>query len=104
MNNRINVSYEIRYENGSSHMLHAGLSSSLQDAIGISEKSILGCLPKDFNPDNLVRPVIARRLDVCALCGQAKAKHLNKHLTLVSIGLGAHCRVCNTCIAEIKRM
>jgi hypothetical protein len=99
MNNHIVVGYEIRYENGSSHMLHAGLSSSLQDAIEVSEKSLLGCLPKDFKPDNLVRPVIARRLDVCGICGQA-----SKKLKLVFVEIGAHCPLCYTCISEIKRM
>ena len=96
---RISVyGYEVRYENGSSHSLHAGLASSLEQAIEISRSSILGCLPNSFNPDNLVRPIIARRLGLCSLCGGTeKLAHIE-----LSIGMG--CLICARCVATVKEL
>ena len=63
------MAYEVRYENGASHMLHDGLADSLEQAIAISNEGIRSCLPQGFKPENIVRPVIARRLGICGLCG-----------------------------------
>lgn len=96
---RISVyGYEVRYENGSSHSLHEGLATSLEQAIAISRSGILGCLPNSFNPDNLVRPVIARRLGLCSLCGsREKLAHIE-----LSIGMG--CLICARCVDTVKSL
>lgn len=59
--------YEIRYENGASHTIYH--AESLVHAMEISKKSILDCLPKDFDPVNLVQPIIAREVKCCVFCG-----------------------------------
>jgi len=91
-----NAGYEVRYENGASHTMHAGLASSLDQAIEISRESILGCMPEGFNIDNLVRPVIARSLSVCALCGSKAG------LTIIELPIGIGCRICDQCIGIIS--
>lgn len=96
---RINMGYEVRYENGSSHFLPNDVKESLDQVIKMSNECLLGCLPKDFDPNNLVRPVIARSLGVCALCGEDKTK-----LTLIPLSIGHGCRLCSSCIGAVKNV
>jgi len=96
---RINMGYEVRYENGSSHFLPNDIEESLEQVIKISNQCLLGCLPKDFDPSNLVRPVIARNLGVCALCGEGKKK-----LTLISLAIGHGCHLCTSCVGAVKNV
>jgi hypothetical protein len=94
---KLTFAYEVRYENGSSNFLHAGLANSLEEAIKISHESILGCMPKEFDPDNLVRPIIARRLDICALCGS------EKNPVYVPLSIGHDCQICGECEKIIRK-
>lgn len=95
----IAMAYEVRYENGASNILQEGLSDySLQKAIEISVDVMLGCMPEGFNPDNLVRPVIARRLGVCALCGCAN------DLIPVPMSIGHGVAVCIRCVARVQAL
>lgn len=96
MNMSIIMGYEVRYENGASNILHEGLSDSLQKAIEISVNGMLGCMPEGFNPDNLVRPVIARRLGFCALCA------CEKDLIPIPMGIGHGVAVCVDCVERIQ--
>lgn len=99
---QIVLSFEVRYENGLSHFLHQGITDSLERAISIATESIFNCVPKDVNPDDLVKPVIARRLDVCAMCGSAN------ELQLIPLGiplrLGSGVSLCENCIAAVKNI
>lgn len=92
---RLECTYEVRYENGASNILHAGLADSLEQAIGISADGILRCLPEGFDPENMVRPVIARKLGICALCGS------DKNLRRVELRIGWGCLVCSSCTRAI---
>ena len=94
----IEFAYEVRYENGSSHFLHSGLAESLEKAITISTECILGCLPKEVDPKNLVRPIIARRLGICALCGS------DRNLEHIPLHVGHDCQVCRKCSTLIKKL
>jgi hypothetical protein len=60
--------FEIRYENGASHMVHD--ATTFQEAIEIAESSLKGCMPEGFNLDNLVRVTVVRKLGFCAVCGK----------------------------------
>jgi len=59
--------FEIRYENGASHTIPA---DSHEEALKIAKVSLRSCLPKDFDPKNIVRVTIVRRTGFCALCGK----------------------------------
>lgn len=103
MNMSIIMGYEVRYENGASNILHEGLSDSLQKAIEISVDGMLGCMPEGFNPDNLVRPVIARTLGFCALCASSTIQTTNeKALLLIPMGIGHGVAVCVDCVERIQ--
>jgi len=91
--------YEVKYENGASNFLHEGLAESLEDAIKISKESILGCMPEGFDPENLVRPVIARRYGFCALCSSDKEL---RFLKFISSDIDAGLQLCERCINKIK--
>jgi hypothetical protein len=63
--------FEVRYENGASHMVPA---ETHEEAIKIAVESLKSCMPKGFDFENLVRVTIVRQVGVCAICG----KHLKK--------------------------
>jgi hypothetical protein len=72
-------------------MLHDGLAASLEQAIAISDEGIRSCLPEGFNPENIVRPVIARRLGICGLCGKEQG------LIHIQLKVGHGCLLCEDC-------
>lgn len=98
MAEKIPLGYEVRYENGSSHMLHEGQANSLEQAIKISKESILHCLYEGFNPEDMVMPIIARKLGLCALCGSTTK------LKLIHLDIRHNCLLCDICMDNVKRI
>ena len=88
------TNFEVRYENGASHMVPA---ETIEEALKIANESLRGCLPKDFNYDNLVRVTIVRRCDFCALCGR-EIKEVVKKLGLF---IGWDVLVCGDCSSRL---
>lgn len=63
--------YKVIYENEAGITIEA---QSLTEAIENATKALLGCMPKSFNPENLVKPVSAMQMGFCALCGAKSTK------------------------------
>lgn len=85
--------YEVRYENGTSHVIPA---ISLQQALDSSIDSIRSCLPKNFDPKNLVRPVLVRNFSDCVICGIETPEYIVTPKTGHQVG------ICDKCYKEIK--
>jgi hypothetical protein len=51
--------YLVTYEQGATNLIQA---NSLVEAITGSREALLSCMPKDFDPNNLVRAVAAKEL------------------------------------------
>lgn len=51
--------YEVIFENKASLTLQA---ENIKEALDAATESLLGCLPENFNPKNLVRPILVRNL------------------------------------------
>jgi hypothetical protein len=87
----IMTNFEVRYENGASHIVPA---ETAQEALVIADESLRGCLPKDFNYNNLVRVTIVRRYGFCALCGRE-----SKSFKKINMPIGWDVVVCGDCSA-----
>jgi hypothetical protein len=85
------TNFEVRYENGSSHIVPA---ETVEEALKIADESLRGCLPKDFDYANLVRVTIVRRCGFCALCGSKAVKKIN-------MSVGWDTVVCGDCFALV---
>jgi hypothetical protein len=81
--------FEVRYENGASHIIHD--ANTFQEAIDIAESSLKSCMPEGFNFNNLVRVTIVRRLGFCALCGKVLRAGCRK----LNCDVGSSVRVCD---------
>lgn len=89
----IMTNFEVRYENGASHIVPA---ETVEEALKIADESLRGCLPKDFDYANLVRVTIIRRCGFCALCGKE-----SKVLKKLNLPMGWGVVVCGDCSALV---
>jgi hypothetical protein len=90
------ANFEVRYENGASHIVPA---ETVEEALKIADDSLRGCLPKDFNYDNIVRVTIVRKYGHCALCGK-----LSKTFEILKMPVGWDVVVCMDCFSIIKTL